>query len=408
MADARARLAAGAGSIRVGLAALAANPLRTFLSTLGIIVGTAALVSVLALGDGVERYVRRQIERTTDLQTVAVTPRTFRVVDRVTIPRTDYPVFTRADAESARVAVGGIGAVALTVTGPALIERSGAAPRAAIVTATLPSIVEFQRIALSAGRFFTATESRVAVISANLGLAIGDSLTLNGRTWAVVGVIAPGDEPPSASLVFVPIGSADSAMVSVAGRSAPVLLIKAARVEDVDSIQARVGSWLERRYGSEWRDKVRVGTRAERLAQVQQGLLVFKILMGAITGISLLVGGIGIMNVLLASVAERTREIGVRKAAGARRRDILWQFLAESLAITGTGSVVGAVLGLTGAFGITAIMRARTEAVVYAAFTWSTLLVAAAAAVVIGVAFGMYPALRAARLSPIDAMRHET
>jgi putative ABC transport system permease protein len=185
-------------------------------------------------------------------------------------------------------------------------------------------------------------------------------------------------------------------------------LLKANRVEEVDSVQARVERWLARRYGADWKDKMRVGTRAERLQQIQQGMLVFKILMGAITGISLLVGGIGIMNVLLASVAERTREIGIRKAAGARRRDILWQFLAESIAITGAGSVIGAAVGLAGAFGVTAIMRARTDALVYAAFTWGTMLVAAGAAVAVGLAFGMYPALRAARLSPIDAMRHET
>ena len=114
------------------------------------------------------------------------------------------------------------------------------------------------------------------------------------------------------------------------------------------------------------------------------------------------------MNVLLASVAERTREIGVRKTTGARRRDILWQFLAESVAITGTGSLLGIALGLAGAFGVTAIMRARTEATVYAAFTWGTVLVAVGAAVAVGITFGMYPALRAARLSPIDAIRHET
>jgi putative ABC transport system permease protein len=186
------------------------------------------------------------------------------------------------------------------------------------------------------------------------------------------------------------------------------MIVKATRVEDVDSVRARVSGWLERRYGPDWSDRVRVGTRADRLAQIQEGILVFKLLMGAITGISLLVGGIGIMNVLLASVAERTREIGVRKAAGARRRDILWQFLAESVAITGAGSLLGTVVGLAGAFGVTAVMRARTEATVYAAFTWGTVLVAAAAAVTVGVAFGMYPALRAARLSPIDAIRHET
>jgi putative ABC transport system permease protein len=130
--------------------------------------------------------------------------------------------------------------------------------------------------------------------------------------------------------------------------------------------------------------------------------------MGAITGISLLVGGIGIMNVLLSSVTERTREIGIRKAAGARRRDIRRQFLAESIAISGMGSAIGLVLGVAGAFGITAMIRHFSRAAfLHASLSWSTLGVAAGAALFVGLTFGTYPARRAARLSPIDAIRHE-
>ena len=129
--------------------------------------------------------------------------------------------------------------------------------------------------------------------------------------------------------------------------------------------------------------------------------------MGAFTAIALLVGGIGIMNVLLASVLERTREIGVRRAVGARRRDVVLQLLAESVAIAIAGSLIGLAAGIGGAFAVTALMRARTEALIYAAVTPGTIVASIAAATITGLVFGVYPALRAARLAPVDAIRAE-
>jgi putative ABC transport system permease protein len=113
------------------------------------------------------------------------------------------------------------------------------------------------------------------------------------------------------------------------------------------------------------------------------------------------------MNVLLASVVERTREIGIRKAVGARRRDIRTQFLTESVAISAAGSLLGLILGLVGSFGITALMRARTGMPMYAGLSVGTLIASASAALLVGIVFGTYPALRAARLSPVDAIQRE-
>jgi putative ABC transport system permease protein len=204
----------------------------------------------------------------------------------------------------------------------------------------------------------------------------------------------------------VPIRSAKSLLPPTGRPRAPSIFIKAASVEGVPAVQAIGEDWLARRYGR-WEGRVKVETSAARLEQVRRGMNTFKLFLGAITGISLVVGGIGIMNVLLASVTERTREIGVRKALGARPRDVMMQFLAESVAISGIGSGIGVVIGVTAAFAITAVVRAQSEAQLYAAFSGQSLLVVAVAALVVGVAFGIYPALRASRLSPIDAIRHE-
>jgi putative ABC transport system permease protein len=136
-------------------------------------------------------------------------------------------------------------------------------------------------------------------------------------------------------------------------------------------------------------------------------MMVFRLVMGAIAGISLVVGGIGIMNVLLASVTERTREIGIRRASGARRRDIRRQFLAESVAISAVGSGLGAILGIVVSTVALHMVGEMADAPLSAVFTWQSLGFAMGAALVVGLVFGTYPALRAGRLSPIEALRHE-
>jgi putative ABC transport system permease protein len=223
----------------------------------------------------------------------------------------------------------------------------------------------------------------------------------------VIGVLAAERGMEDRLSAIVPFTVASDATILSAAPEPPILLVRAARVEQVDSVRSRTESWLASRFGA-WQGKLRVQTEgALRLRQARQGILIFKLAMGSFAAISLIVGGIGIMNILLASVFERTREIGVRKAIGARRRDILIQFLAESVAISGVGSVIGVVAGLAAAFAATAIMRAKTEAVVFAALTWPTIIVAMAIAIAVGLVAGTYPALRAARLSPIDAIRRE-
>lgn len=396
-----------------GLRALAAHPLRTALSTLGIVMGVASLVAVLAVGDGVERYSRDQLSRGTDLQAITLQPRTTITVDGVGFPNPGHPVFGAADVEALRATIPELSGAALLASGPGMVRWPGlATPRAAIVTAQVGAPTR----TMAAGRYLTDAERSgaepLAVVSHNLAALRGGADSVLGRTITVgtvdvvvVGVMAQGLEP--VFLVDVPHGilpgAADTASRSV---RAPELVVIAGRLEDVPAARAGVERWLEGRV-PDWRRQVAILQNQRRLEQAQQAMGVFKLFMGAIVSISLLVGGIGVMNVLLASVTERTREIGIRRAAGARRRDVLRQFLSESVLVTGLGSGIGLVVGFAGAVAVTAIMRARTGAPVDAALAWPTVGIAAGAAIVVGLVFGLYPALRASRLSPIDAIRHE-
>jgi len=395
----------------VGLRTLAANPLRTFLSTLGVIIGTAALVAVLAVGDGVEQFARNQIASTTDLQLFSVSPVLSRRVDGVTIPRTDTVALGPTEVASLREAVGEGIRIDLSKSGGSLIGGLDGPPRAARIDARFGDRFLIPDSLLESGRWLDQAEMAgsepIAVVSPALarllapdGEALGRQLRLGGADFAIIGV-ARLDDDSTALRAMVPFGAFGTAN---SGEPGPAVIV--ATMPSIDAMPAaveRARAWAEARAG----DALEVRNRAERLEQVGQAMLIFKLLMGSITGISLLVGGIGIMNVLLAGVVERTREIGIRRATGAQRRDIVSQFLAESLVITGAGSLIGLVLGIAGAFGVAALMRMQSGAPVHAAFTALPIVVAAASAVVIGLTFGLYPALKAGRLSPTDAMRTE-
>lgn len=404
-------------AVRVGLSTLQANPLRTSLSTLGVIIGVASLVAVLAVGDGLEKFVRTQIERTTDLQTIGIVSRTSDEVDGVQVARQDVLQLTGGMRDSL--------AAALTVPVDVFLNNRGAARVAGGKITGEAAVLLFgvmgtgfpTRFIFLAGDRFTddavARAEQVAVITESLAktftgdsarTAVGQSIRFGNADFRIVGVVDDDESDPRRAAI-IPWTTLTKAAPGAKGPASMFV-----RVRDAAQIGAAVKeieAWMKANYGPAGQRYAVEAYPELRLEQVKQGILLFKLTMGTFAGIALIVGGIGIMNVLLSAVIERTREIGIRKACGARNRDVMTQFLSESVAVSGFGAVMGAVVGLVGAFGATAVMRRMTEATIYAAFTWKSLFAAALVAVVIGLIFGTYPALRAARLSPVDAMRNE-
>lgn len=410
-----------ATSVSVGFETLRTNPLRTILSTLGIVIGVAALVAVLSVGDGMERLAREQIGRTTDLQRIAVTPKAFRIIDGTPFPQPNPVKFSAADAVSLRQLVGDSAAVNMIIGGSALVTTAiDTTPHPAQVIGMLRADQPLVDSLLLAGRLFSVAEgesgARVVIVSYRLAndeargrpvpSVVGDTLLFQGQPRQVIGILK-AEENERARRAFMPAAAVSGAVVNGPFDRPASLTITASTLESVAPTRSRIERWSATQYGPGWKDRVSVVSDEARLAQANKALLLFKLFMGALMSISLIVGGIGIMNVLLSSVIERTREIGIRKAAGAAQRHILWQFLCESVAITGVGSVIGLVLGVSAAFAITAIMRHVANAPVRAWLSPSTVVTAIGASVAIGLLFGLYPALRAARLSPIDAIHHE-
>jgi putative ABC transport system permease protein len=396
-------------SIRAGLDTLRANPMRTMLSTLGVIMGSASLVGVLSLGDGAEAMARSRVQQE-GYNHILVEPITSDAVDGERIARPSVIAMTPADAEALAPLVAGRATGSLNTQGSLLwTPPSSNTPRGLRVLGVSPLGDSLRSIApLVEGRALTAAEARataeVCIVSQRLAALLTNTpreLLIAGRRFDVVGVQQDlvGDR---GFAVVVPFAVAVELLKEPVRR----MVIEAGRLEDVGPLREDILRWAAKRAG--WNGAVRVtASGQQRLQEIERSFLWFKMLMGAFTAIALIVGGIGIMNVLLASVIERTREIGIRKAVGARPRDIRTQFLTESVAISAAGSLLGLILGLVGSFGITALMRARTGMPMYAGLSVGTLIASASAALLVGIVFGTYPALRAARLSPVDAIQRE-
>ncbi len=418
----------GRGGVPIGesvgsaLHSLAANKLRTLLTMLGIIIGVGSVVGLLAIGNGVTRYITGELEKNgTNLVLVRGQAAKSNGVS------TGQRVASLSVEDAQALADPGLVPDGFAVSPE--VSRGGqiAADSAnffATINGVWPEYAAVHNLDLGAGDFIAAsdvgTNGRVVVLGskvaealygANTGDPVGRTIKVAGVGMRVVAVLPVGGGVNSPDeQIFVPLttylnvlfGDQANGAVANHGKVVNVIWLKATSEKTTDAAAAEVMDTLTTRHrlaaGSD--PDFRVDTEADLLKQVQTILFLLQVFLAFIAGISLLVGGIGIMNIMLVSVTERTREIGIRKAIGARQRDILVQFIIEAMLIGLLGALVGVAFGFMVALLVSVAWKPS-------AVSTGSIIVAVSVAVMTAMIFGVFPARRAARLRPIDALRYE-
>ncbi|HKJ91986.1 MAG TPA: ABC transporter permease [Longimicrobiales bacterium] len=397
--------------LRVALDSIRANKLRSFLTMLGIIIGIAAVITMVALGAGAQRSVQERLQNLgTNVLTIRPGQHFFGGVDR------GGARLTTDDALALQR-----GAVTLKAVSPEMERRQqvvyGNANANLEIVGVWPDYFEIQNMPLELGRLFTPGEERgrrrLAVIGSNVGermgvansaVLVGQTLLIRGVPFQVIGTLETrGDQgwmSPDDG-VYIPLATGQFRVFGT--KIVRDILAQATDAKTMDPAITEIDRILRREHriqpGEESNFSVR--NQTSLMSTFQETTQTFTFLLAGIAMISLLVGGIGIMNIMLVSVTERTREIGVRKALGARRREIMYQFLTEALVLCLAGGILGILFGIGGAMALQRIAGWNT----FVEPTAIALAFAFSAAV--GLFFGMWPARRAAGLDPIVALRYE-
>jgi putative ABC transport system permease protein len=391
-------------SLRIAMQALRANRLRSGLTTLGVLIGVMSVVLLVAIGQGARSEITGAIEGLGS-NLLFVLPG-----DGEFGSGPSRAPFVVDDIERVdRALPGGTGRAAGYVIGAEAVQAEGQR-----LTATVFGVSEHyldvQGRTVARGQSLTASDvttgRRVAVLGASTAETlfpgqdpIGRTISLGAIRYRIVGVLervgATAFGPDRDRQVVVPIGAAQRLFGT---DRVDAMFVRAASTASIDLDRAATETALAERLDPE---EFSVISQDEIIGVVGDILSILTWVLAAIAGISLLVGGVGVSNIMLVSVSERTREIGLRKALGARTRDITRQFLFEAVALTGLGGTVGLVLGIAGAELVAAVAPVPAEV------TWWSIALAFGVSVAVGLVFGVLPARRAGQLDPVTALRHE-
>jgi putative ABC transport system permease protein len=415
-------------AVRVAMRALLANKLRGMLTMLGVIIGVAAVITLMSIGRGAQQQITEQVQ-SLGSNLIFISPGAQRQQSNVRTSAGNAQTLSYEDAKAIADTVNGSLAIGVaperTVQGAQLIY-SGQNLQTRIVGVT-PEYQDVRNFHVADGEFISPThlDARARVIILGAGVAeklfgesdpIGQTVRVSvfgrsGSNMQVIGIMEAKGGGAFQNLddqAFVPLTTVGArlqpARTARAADMVSTITVAAASENDVNLLIQAVGDILRTRHRVSEDDFV-ISSQQDFLATISQVTGMFTAFLGAIAGISLVVGGIGIMNIMLVSVTERTREIGIRKAVGAKRRDILSQFLIEAVVVSAAGGIIGILIG-TGLSRLLSTINMGGQSIPSVVAPDAVMLAFTVSATV-GLFFGIYPAMRASRLNPIDALRYE-
>jgi len=407
--------------------ALRANKLRSIFSILGIVIGVAAVVIILSLGQGLKGLVTGEVEAFgPNMIDIAVKIPGAGQVGSVISMAQGIKITTLRTKDIKALKDKQKFPYVVAVTGQAFGQEWANYKDKEKKTIVYGCNADFPLVMKTAqtkqGRFFTESEdeSLAKVVVLGSGLAetffgqsepIGEKIKIKGQNFKVVGVLEEQNIISVGGIdmndfAYIPVETALKEVLGINYLSEIILTVTDASY--LTRAIPEISQMLRRNHNIKdpKKDDFQITTMEEILDQINDMMVILNLLLGFLAAISLLVGGIGIMNIMLVSVSERTHEIGLRKSLGASRRDILWQFLIESLTVTGLGGLIGILFGI--GVSLISAVGARAYGLSWPlTVSWLAIIIAFFVSMMIGLVFGIYPAQKAARLSPIEAMRKE-